>query len=122
MMPYSVNMLMRLIVPGMAIGLLSYAAAYPLRRRRLASRGLHSAAVREAMLLLFWMYCGGMAMLTLTPPLFDLLAILRGEAGVPVFPPATYNFKLFSTFRLGTGMLLGNVLLFMPFPFCSAEL
>ena len=94
-MPYSVQTYLRLILPGTAIGLLLYAAAYPLRRRRLARRGLHSPVSREGLLLLFAAYCGGMAMLTLTPPLFDLFAILQGRLRVPFFAMGTFNFKPF---------------------------
>ena len=39
----------------------------PWRRRRLRERGLESPRLRETVLALFWMFCGGMAVLTLTP-------------------------------------------------------
>lgn len=53
---YVVNML-----PGVLGAVLLFGCLYPWRRRRLHDRGLGSTALREGALLLFWMFCGGMA-------------------------------------------------------------
>ena len=50
-------------VPALAL----FFCLLPLRRRRLEKMGLHSPVRREAVMALFWMYCGGAAVLGLTP-------------------------------------------------------
>ena len=69
---YVVNML-----PGVLGAVLLFGCLYPWRRRRLHDRGLGSTDLREGALLLFWMFCGGMAVLTLTPWGFHWVTLLR---------------------------------------------
>lgn len=76
---------------------------------------------------LFWMFCGGMALVTLTPrwvvqALADLLQGCgwNGE-GNPFFAPGTVNLVPFRT--LGDGYILaGNLIMFLPFGFFPALL
>lgn len=95
----------------------------PLRLRRLRNRGLESPRRREMTLALFWMFCGGMAVLTLTPrwviwSLVDLLHGYRWNVGdYPFFERGAVNWKLFQTFRFSGYILLGNLVMFIPFGF-----
>ena len=122
MLPRSLYSYLRLILPGEAMGLVLYAVLYPLRRRSLVRRGLRSSAPREWSLLVFFVYCGAIGMLTLTPPCFNLFDLLRGHPHFLLFHSGSFGLKLFSTFRISWGMVLGNVLLFIPFPFAAATL
>ena len=67
-------------------------ALLPLRRRRLAGLGLRSPAPREGALLIFVLFCAGLAALTVFPAGFWNLAhwqsALRGET--PLFPPVDW--------------------------------
>lgn len=110
------------ILPGTLLGLILYVAVLPLRRRRLAGKGLSSPAGREWLMLILWCYGGAMAMLTLMPPGFQLAALLRGELTQPFFAAGTYNFKFFATMQYTRELAVGNVVLFMPFPFLAAVL
>ena len=100
----------------------------PWRRRRLRERGLESPRLRETVLALFWMFCGGMAVLTLTPrwvvwSLVDLLHGYRWNVGdYPFFERGAVNLKLFQTFRFSSYILLGNLVMFIPFGFFGALL
>ena len=114
-------------VPVLAVWL----CLIPWRRRRLRAAGLASGAAREAALALFWMFCGGMAVITLlprwvVPSLTDLANGYRWNgAGYPFFSLGSANFHLFRTFR-GDGWsvynLLGNIIMFLPFGFFPALL
>ena len=116
-LPHEPGSYVRLMAPGAVLGLLLFALALPLRPGRLRRMGLASPAGREWALLLLFVYAGAMAFLTLTPPLFSLADVLRGEWTKPFFCPGTLNLTPLYTFRFGTGLILGNVLLFVPFPF-----
>lgn len=100
----------------------------PFRLRRLAGKGLGSPSCREAVLALFWMYCGGAAILGLTPrwvvrSLAGLpLGIPWNEAGLPFFSPGNVNLIPFDTFSQSTYILIANVVLFMPFGLFAALL
>lgn len=100
----------------------------PLRRRRLGKMGLHSPVRREAVLALFWMYCGGAAMLGLTPRwVVPALAGLPAGggwnvAGLPFFSPGSVSLIPFQTFSYSTYILIANVVLFMPFGLFAALL
>ncbi|MCI9213743.1 MAG: hypothetical protein HFF75_00570, partial [Oscillospiraceae bacterium] len=59
--------------PGFLLAALMFLTLRPWRVRRLAKKGLSSSCLREAALLLFWLFCGGMAVLTLTPGWFNWL-------------------------------------------------
>lgn len=106
------------MLPGALAALALYGCLYPVRRRRLASAGLVSPRPRECLLALFWMFCGGMAVLTLTPWGFDLFSVLRWGWEGPFFRLGDVNLIPFQTFILsGVPLytLLGNIIMFLPF-------
>lgn len=98
------------------------------RRRRLRERHLASSGPREGALALFGMFCGGMAVLTLTPRwvVWSLVDLLRGYSwnvgGYPFFEPGLMNLRPFQTFQFSVYILLGNIVMFVPFGFFSALL
>ena len=100
----------------------------PLRLRRLREKELCSSLCRETVLALFWMYCGGAAVLGLTPrwvvrSLAGLpLGMPWNPAGLPVFRPGTVSLVPFGTFSDSLYILAANVILFMPFGLFSALL
>lgn len=116
---------LRRMLPGILAALAVYGCLYPGRHRRLRTVGLVSLRRRKITLALFWMFCGGMAMLTLTPWGFDLTAVLRRGWEGPFFRLGAVNLIPFQTVSL-RGMLLytllGNVLMFLPFGFFPALL
>ena len=93
----------------------------PLRLRRLEGKGLSSPARREVALALFWMFCGGAALLGLTPrwvvpALAGLpLGMPWNQAGLPFFSPGTVSLVPFLTFSYSAYILAANVGLFLPF-------
>lgn len=104
---------------------------WPRRRRRLAGLGLYSPWKRETALTLFWMFCGGMAVLTLLPRwvIWALVDVLHGyrwnTAGYPFFVLGSVNLIPFQSFGLDTRSLynlLGNIVMFLPFGFFPALL
>lgn len=111
-------------VPALAL----FMCLYPLRQRRLREKGLCSSPCREAVLALFWMYCGGAAVLGLTPrwvvrSLAGLpLGMPWNPEGLPVFSPGNVSLVLFGTFSDSAYILAANVILFMPFGFFAALL
>lgn len=119
----------------MLCGALPALAAYfclrPRRRRRLQAAGLQSPPAREAALALFWMFCGGMAAVTLLPRwvVWSLVDCLHGHAwnagGYPFFERGAVNLVPFRTFALdghSLYILAGNIIMFVPFGFCAALL
>ena len=113
--------------PGFLLAVLMFLALRPWRVRRLAGQGLSSSLLREAALLLFWLFCGGMAVLTLTPGWFDWLPLLQGLKPVhgPFFSLGSWNLAPGRCFEGGlwqSYMLLGNIIMFVPFGFFSALL
>ncbi|HIT32952.1 MAG TPA: VanZ family protein [Candidatus Enterenecus stercoripullorum] len=107
------------MAPGVVLAALIFLCVYPWRKRRLSNRNLQSAAVREVVLLLFWMFCGGIAAITLTPRWFHWLsALVYGLPGYPVFSVGTVNLIPFQTFIFDLQyVILGNIVLFLPFGF-----
>ena len=105
-------------LPSLAVCL----ALLPLRRRRLRRLGLVSSLAREGMLILFWMFCGAMALLTLTPrwvvsSLADVWNGYRWNAGeYPYFMTGTVNLTPLRTLY-DPFIFLGNVVMFLPFGF-----
>ena len=103
---------LRKMLPGILAALVVYGCLYPWRCRRLQTAGLVSLRRREIALMLFWMFCGGMVLLTLTPREFDLTAVLRWGWAGPFFRLGDVNLIPFQTVRLN-GMLLyillGNI-------------
>lgn len=110
------------MLPGVVLAGAGYALLLPLRRRKLAQKGLVSPLLREVALLVFVLFCGGLALLTLTPRWFHWLELLRGtQAGhPPYFTPGDAYFTLFHSFALDSWALLiflGNVVMFLPIGF-----
>ena len=128
----TLNYIVRML-PGLLGAAIAFFALRPWRLKRLAGLGLSSSRPREGALLLFWLFCGGMAMLTLTPYWFDWLALIRGLR--PIHPPffTLGRIDLAGGFRdFGSQnsflrvwalyILLGNIVMFMPFGFFAALL
>lgn len=115
------------MAPGFLLAALMFLGLRPRRLRRLRERGLSSTRPREAALLLFWLFSGGMAVLTLTPGWFDWLPLLRGlkpEHG-PFFSLGDWNLhpgRAFSGGLWQNYMLLGNIVMFVPFGFFASLL
>ncbi len=112
----------KLVIPGMLIGLVLYGAMRPVRQARLRRKGLATFAAREWLMLFFWCYCGAIAMLALTPPGFQIRSFLRGTMAQPFFHPGTLHLELFDGLDFFQVLTVGNVVLFMPFPFLAAVL
>ena len=112
------------MLPGFGLGMLAYLLLRRLRKMHLTARGLSSGMAREGAMLLFWAYCGGMAVLTLVPqpnyvtaalmgytaPYFDVSKLSRRVSLIP-FSQLDSLFNIF-----------GNVVMFLPFGFFSALL
>lgn len=117
---YAVKML-----PGILAAALAYGLLLPRRRRSLASACLLSSRAREAAMLVFWAFCGGMAILTLTPDWFDWRSILAGGVHMPFFMWGTVNLQPFGSYwgTLWSALIvLANVVMFLPFGFFPALL
>lgn len=77
---------------------------------------------------LFWMYCGGAAILGLTPRwvVRSLAGLPLGTpwnpAGLPFFGPGNVSLVPFRTFSDSAYILAANVIMFMPFGLFSALL
>ncbi len=121
------------MIPGVVLAAALFLCLLPWRKRRLAVRGLTSSTLREAALLLFWMFCGGMAVLTLTPRWFTWAGILQyglpmgitvfsTDSGVSLFSPGDINLIPFQTFGQIRYVLLGNIIMFLPFGFFAGLL
>lgn len=119
------------LLAGGCAALAVYGCLLPWRRRRLRRAGLASPTFREGAMALFWMFCGGMAVLTLMPRwvVWSLLDVLHGYAwngaGDPFFERGTVNLRPFQTFGADPHslyILAGNVVMFLPFGFFSALL
>lgn len=115
------------MLPGLLAAAAVYGALYPWRKGRLSARGLRSTSLREGAMLLFWMFCGGLALLTLTPQWFSLLTFLSepGAPWPPFFAAGSVNLVPLRTFGLEPWrffILLGNIVMFVPFGFCAALL
>lgn len=108
------------MLPGGILALLVYFALLPIRRRRLLGAGQASPVYREIILLLFSLFCGGMALITLTPRWFHWLTILHNGTSEPFFQIGTFSLIPFRTFALdpwSVMILLGNVIMFFPIGF-----
>lgn len=126
MLRSTLDFLLRM-VPGILAALILFLGLRPLRKRWLAALGLVSPAPREVVLALFWMFCGGMALLTLTPRWFDLLSILadRPDSLPAFFTWGSVNLTPLRTFGLDFWtlyILLGNIVMFLPIGFFAALL
>lgn len=110
------------MVPGLVLAAILFPALYPLRKKRLTAKGLTSKPAREVLLALLWMFCGGLAVLTLTPPGFHWLAAIRHSYSSPVFSVGSINLIPFQTLGQSGLILLGNVVMFVPFGLLAAFL
>lgn len=124
----TVAYLLALLAGGCA-GLAAYGCLLPWRLRGLRRAGFSSPALREGAVALFWMFCGGMAVLTLTPrwTVWSLVDLLHGYAWnaseYPFFEMGTANLTPFQTFAADAHflyILAGNLLMFLPFGFFPA--
>lgn len=83
------------MLPCMSAGLVVFWLLRPARRRRLAGLGLTSGPAREGALLIFIMFCAGLASLTLFPANFWHLThwseALQGNR--PLFPPVDWHIQ-----------------------------
>ena len=119
------------MLPGVLGAALAFVCLYPWRQRRLKALGLSSIRLREGVLLLFWAFCGGMAILTLTPWGFHWVTLLRygiiSDHGT-FFSLGTVNLIPFQSLEWGAQTkftlfnLLGNIIMFLPFGFFTALL
>ena len=121
-----VDFLVRML-PGVLLAGLIYGVLSPLRRRRLAQKGQTSPLVREIALLLFVLFCGGLALLTLTPRWFHWLDIVNGNfrSLPPFFVLGDANlipFRTFASDSWSVMILLGNIIMFLPLGFFPALL
>lgn len=124
MIPGTWGYLVRML-PGAVVAALAYAALLPFRSRRLTRFGLSSPCHREFLLFLFFLFCGGMALITLTPRWFHWLSLLTGGTTAPFFSLGTFNLIPFRTVSFDTWsllILLGNVIMFLPIGFFSVLL
>ena len=114
------------MLPGAALAAVLFACLRPWRKHRLAARGLRSTPPREAALLLFWLFCGGMAVITLTPRWLGFGSVLRyglppavtvfgTDGGASLFSPGEINLIPFQTFGQIRYVWLGNIVMFLPF-------
>ncbi len=119
------------LLAGGCAALAVYGCLLPWRRRRLRRAGLVSPPLREGAVALFWMFCGGMAALTLTPRwvVWSLVDLLHGytwnAGGDPFFELGTVSLVPFRTFAADAHslyILAGNVVMFLPFGFFAALL
>ena len=114
-------------VPALAL----FLCLRPWRKRRLSGENLSSPRLRELVLALLWMFCGGMAAVTLTPrwvvsAMADVAHGYRwNTGGYPFFELGTVNLIPFQTFIPGAYTiynLIGNTIMFVPFGLFSTLL
>ena len=97
-----------------AAALLAFALCQPVRRRKQTAKSVVSSRCRETVLALFWMFCGGMAVITLTPrwvvwAMIDLVNHGIWNAGsYPFFAWGDVNLIPFQTFAADMGVILHN--------------
>ncbi len=119
MIPHIRDFIVRML-PGGILALLLYFALLPIRRRKLLGAGQASPLHREILLLVFSLFCGGMACITLTPRWFHWITVLRDGANEPFFQIGTFNlipFRTFASDPWSVMILLGNVIMFFPIGF-----
>lgn len=112
------------MLPGFGIGAIACLLLLWPRKRRLAGCGLSSPAPREGALLLLWMYCGGMAVLTLVPEPGYVTAALLGYTA-PYFDLSglSWRVSLIPFSQLDSLFnILGNIIMFLPFGLFAALL
>ncbi len=116
---------------GAVVALAAYLCLLPFRRKCLKGKRLYSPFVRETALVLFWMFSGGMAVLTVFPRwvVWSIMDVLHGYgwnvAGYPFFALGNVNLVPFRTFAPDIHslyILAGNIVMFVPFGFFAALL
>lgn len=114
------------MLPCAVLGAGGFFCLQPYRKKRLAVRGLRSGTGRETAIFLFVFFSAGLAALTLFPAYFwD--SIVHGRAPSPFafsigsfFCKITVFYDLFHSGAWSFFMLLGNLVMFMPFGFFPA--
>lgn len=116
---------------GAVPALAAFLCLLPWRRKRLGQNSLSSPMTREITLAVFWMFCGGMAVLTVFPRwvIWSIQDVLHGyrwnAVGYPFFELGNVNLVPFNTFALDIHSLYifaGNIIMFVPFGFFAALL
>ena len=114
------------MIPGLIAGALLFLLLLYPRKKRLAALGLKSQMLRETVLCLFWIYCGGMAAITLVPEPGWILFALRGDKWLmPYFNPVglAWRINLVPFSQLDSLFnIAGNIVMFLPFGFFAALL
>lgn len=114
------------MVPGMIAGALLFLLLLYPRKKRLTAQRLGSEILREAAICIFWIYCGGMAVITLVPEPGWILFALRGDGALmPYFDleGLSYRISLVPFSQLDSLFnVAGNVVMFLPFGFFAALL
>ena len=113
------------MLPGAILAALAFFCLLPIRNQRLHRAGLCSPFHREVFLFLFFLFCGGMAIITLMPRWFHWLTILNDIRTEVFFQIGTFNLIPFRTFSFDSWsfmILLGNVIMFFPFGFFAVLL
>lgn len=110
------------MVPGLLAGGTIFFLLRPVRMKALRNRELVSPRPREIVLFLFHLFCGGLALLTLTPRWFHWITLLNaGHTGTHTFfQPGSFNLIPLQTFHIDPWsimILLGNVIMFLPIGF-----
>ena len=91
--------LLHLMLPGVVLAAVVFAAVYVPRRRRLDRMGLVSAPLREVLLLAFFVYCGAMVALMCFPfALFSYTTLAYPPLPmIGVTPSVSYSVLSFTT-------------------------
>lgn len=112
---------------GIGAALVLFVCLLPWRKRRMGDRGLTSGTGRELVLLVLFLFSGGMAVLTLCPEPGWLWSGLRYGYWTPFFGdqafPLAHRVNLIP-FSQGDSLfnIAGNVVMFLPFGFLAALL
>lgn len=114
------------MTPGLTAGALVFLLLLFPRRKCLTAQALKSGTLREAAVCLFWMYCGGMAVITLVPEPGWVLFALRGDEWLtPYFDLGGLSHRINLVPFLQSDSLFnvaGNIIMFLPFGFFAALL
>ncbi len=113
-----------MMVPGALLVLVVCLCLYRARMRRLERYNLVSSREREWVLLLFLVYCGGLATLTLLPLEYaKFIKIIReGFPSTPFFRVGRVSVVPMAKMFNDGFTLLANVVAFIPIGFCPALL
>ena len=109
--------LLHLMLPGVVLAAVVFAAVYVPRRRRLDRMGLVSAPLREVLLLAFFVYCGAMVALMCFPYDFDLLNVLANGYDKPFFQAGDISVRFLNSLQHSRLLFWANVLMYVPLGF-----